>query len=123
MSEVTEDKASIKTIEGDVDGAVAEKSYSTSDGNILGYCLLPKNPNAQEEETSSEDDIMVAEVLPDEVVDSGTFEGAEGNEMTWTVSQDSSGEYTITIAGEGAMPNFTERLYLGVITAVATTVF
>lgn len=109
VSEVTEDKLSIKTIEGDVDGAVAEKSYSTSDGNILGYCVLPKNPNAQEEETSSEDDIMVAEVLPDEVVDSGTFEGAEGNEMTWAVTKDDDGEYTLTISGDGPMADYVEN--------------
>ena len=102
VTEVAEDGGTISTIEGNIGGAVVTRSYSESDGSILGYGVLPQNPNAQADEAA----IDPAAILPDDVVDSGTFESVEGNEMTWTVTQDISGEYTITIAGTGAMPSF-----------------
>ncbi len=94
----------ISTVEGNIGGAVVARSYPVSDSTILGYGVLPENPNAQ-----ADDAIMPAEVLPDDVVDGGTFESVEGNEMTWTVTQDSDGEYIMTISGEGAMPYYWEK--------------
>ena len=154
---VSEDGATLSIIEGDITDAVVQRSCSTGDGTILGYCVLPENPDAKTDETvsdgedktadetasdgedktadetvsdgedktadetasdgedktadetTSEDDIMTAEVLEDDVVDSGTFESVEGTTMTWKVTMDSSGEYTITISGKGEMPSFLEK--------------
>ena len=139
---VSEDGETLSIIEGDSGDAVVQRSCSTGDSTILGYCVLPENPDAQTDktvsaeedktadeavsdgedktadetvsdgedktadETTSEDDIMTAEVLEDDVVESGTFQSVEGNEMTWKVTQDGSGEYTMTISGEGAMPYY-----------------
>ena len=106
VAEVAEDGESIQTIEGNIGGAVVTRSYSASDSTILGYCILPENPDVQGDETASDDGIMPAAVLPDDVVDGGTFQSAEGNEMTWTLTVDAAGEYTLTIDGEGAMPDY-----------------
>ncbi len=43
---VTEaDGEKIKTVEGDINNAVARNSYSQDSNAILGYCVLPENPN------------------------------------------------------------------------------
>ena len=44
---------SVATVEGNVGGAVASRGYSDTDGSILGYCALPKNPGAQADEDAA----------------------------------------------------------------------
>ena len=57
---VTEaDGEMISTIEGNIGGAVVQRDYSESDSTILGYGVLPQNPNMQEDEAVSEDDIWL----------------------------------------------------------------
>ena len=57
---VTEaDGETISTVEGDIGGAVETRSYSEGDSTILGYCVLPQNPDTQEDEAVSENDIML----------------------------------------------------------------
>ena len=48
VTEIAEDGETIKTVEGNIGGAVVQRSYSEGNSTILGYCVLPENPNAQE---------------------------------------------------------------------------
>lgn len=47
-------------------------------------------------------------LLPDTVIDSGTIANAEGvaDAITWKLTQDEHGVYTLTISGTGAIPDF-----------------
>ena len=105
---VTEaDGETIRTVEGNIGGAVVQRSYSESNSTILGYCVLPQNPYAQADEAAFDEGIALTALLPDDVVDGGTFQSAEGNEMTWSLTKSLSDEYTLTIDGDGAMPDYT----------------
>ena len=46
---VSEDGETLSIIEGDSGDAVVQRSCSTGDSTILGYCVLPENPDAQTE--------------------------------------------------------------------------
>ena len=59
VTEVAEDGETVSTIEGNSGDVVAMRSYLRTDSSILGYCVLPKNPDAQEVETVSENDIAM----------------------------------------------------------------
>ncbi len=63
VTEVTGDATSlsIKTVEGDVSGKVAACSYVSGDGRIIGYGMLPKNPNAPAEPETSAAETVAAE--------------------------------------------------------------
>lgn len=44
--------------------------------------------------------------IPGEHVDGGTIIGPEDNELTWEVTENDAGERTLTISGEGPMPDY-----------------
>ena len=60
VTEVAEDGETISTVEGNIGGAVVTQSYSIFDSVILGYGVLPENPDAQSDATDSEEDIALA---------------------------------------------------------------
>ena len=64
-------------------------------------------------ENASDNAIMPAEVLLDDVADSGTFRSAEGNIMFWALTMNDLGEYTLAIYGEGQIPDYTEATITG----------
>ncbi len=56
VTELDEDAQTIKTVEGNSGNAVAARSYALGDGAILGYCVLPENPDEQKEEPAEKDE-------------------------------------------------------------------
>ena len=56
----SDDGFTVYTIEGNSGNAVAERSYNDTDSRILGYGVLPEDPNAQAAQAVSEDDIWLA---------------------------------------------------------------
>ncbi len=82
VTEVTEDGETIRTVEGNIGGAVVQRSYSESDSTILGYCVLPENPNAQENESDAANN-----ALPADDTQAGSGEGSitVGEEKTLSV--------------------------------------
>ena len=105
---VSEDGASLKTIEGNSTGCVQYNSYDQAAPEILGYAALPENPDSVEAAAVMSDDegVMLLAELPEdeEYIDGGTVEGTE---LTWTVTMDDAGAYTLRFEGEGALPDYT----------------
>lgn len=69
------------------------------------YCL--------EEASGENGGISTWALIPDTVVDSGTIANAEGvaDAITWTVTQDSAGNYTLTVTGIGTIPDYVDETY------------
>lgn len=44
--------------------------------------------------------------IPETHVDGGTFMGPENNELTWEITINDADEYTLTVSGNGPMPDF-----------------
>ena len=55
----TDDGFTVYTIEGNSGNMVAKHSYNDTDSRILGYGVLPENPDLQEALAASEDDIRL----------------------------------------------------------------
>lgn len=49
VSEVSEETGKVRTIEGNTSAGVAQRQYDLTDPVILGYGVLPKNPEMEEE--------------------------------------------------------------------------
>ena len=105
----------IRTIEGNSGDRVQSVTYELTDPRILGYGCLPENPDAPKpesdllaEDTLSESDARgpIRAPIPDTVVDGGTIEGTQ---LTWSLTKSASGEYTLTVSGTGAIPDYTQR--------------
>ena len=68
VTEVAEDGESIQTVEGNIGGTVVMRSYLENDSTILGYCVLPQNPNAQMDAVAFDDAIeinAISDTVPD----------------------------------------------------------
>ena len=64
-------------------------------------------PSAQSEgQPADNGGISTMAEVPGEHVDGGTFMGSENNELTWEVTASDTGDYTLTISGNGKMPDY-----------------
>ncbi len=89
------DGESIQTVEGNVCGAVVQSGYSKADSAILGYCVLPENPNytPAEPETAEEDDAASdgsSSSDTDELQDDTSSETEEANDEDESLSEDNA---------------------------------
>ena len=85
VTEVTEDGEIIKTVEGNNGGAVVQRSYSEDNSTILGYCVLPENPNAQENGSNNSNAADNALPADDTQTNSGEDSIAVGETKTLSV--------------------------------------
>lgn len=107
VTEISEDGATLSIVEGDITDAVVQRSCSTGDGTILGYCVLPENPDAQKDEAVSDGeedktadeavsdggedktaDETVSDGEEDKIADETTSDGEEDKTTDETVSED-----------------------------------